>query len=561
MKTREELEKISIKNLRVLARQLGVTYITRYKKPELIEKIMEKIQEKQSSSSNTSLSSTQENGQVNAKEQTPTSSPIKETNVHTSQANETQKQSTIKSKNKRKRIRISQKEFKNQKPTQKNSEQGGNEKTEEKAKMDSSSPTMLNEEEKSIETEGKKPEEVKKEVVEQQKDKPQQETPTIQIKEEDLYFEGFGVLEIIQEKRYGLLRSPYYNYLASPDDTYVSYQLIQEYGLKTGDTIEGIMRLPKNGERYYALVSIKKINGKPPEEIKKRIDFSHLTPLFPTEKFNLSSYVDPLYPDNSLRIVDLFSPIGKGQRGLIVAPPKSGKTILLRKIANAIAQNHPEVYLIVLLIDERPEEVTEMQRNVNAEVIASTFDCPAEQHLRVADMVLEKAKRLAEVGHDVVIMLDSITRLARAHNTVVPASGKILTGGVDAYALTKPKRFFGSARKLEEGGSLTILATALIETGSRMDEVIFEEFKGTGNMELVLDRKIANKRIYPAIDLLASGTRHEEKLISPQELTRIWLLRKVMSEMTPTEAIEFINSQMDKTRSNEEFLMAIGQTI
>jgi len=412
MATREDLEKVSIKKLRVMAKELGVTYITRYKKPELIEKMLEKMQEKEGSRSvqeEKEMEHVVDDGvRENAEEQ-----------IHTP--------SVKKKKRKRKRILVQQQNGVPQ-PT-------SDTRVESQSEIPSSSPAKEDKEERS--------QEVKAEV----------ESPPVRIQEEDLYFEGSGVLEIIPEKRYGLLRSPYYNYLASPDDTYVSLQLIQAYGLKTGDTIEGIMRLPKNGERYYALVSVKKVNGRSPEAIRNRIDFNHLTPLFPTERFHLSSYVDPLYPDNSLRIVDLFAPIGKGQRGLIVAPPKSGKTILLRKIANAIAQNHPEVYLIVLLIDERPEEVTEMQRNVKAEVIASTFDCPAEQHVRVADMVLEKAKRLAEAGHDVVIMLDSITRLARAHNTVVPASGKILTGGVDAYALTKPKRFFGSARKLEEGGS------------------------------------------------------------------------------------------------------------
>lgn len=364
-----------------------------------------------------------------------------------------------------------------------------------------------------------------------------------------------GVLEILDEG-YGFLRSPEYNYLPSPDDIYVSPSQIKLFALKTGDTIHGAIRPPKEGERFFALLKVNSINGRPHEHVRDRIYFDHLTPLFPSEKFkfDLPSNRD----DVSLRVLDLFAPIGKGQRGLIVAQPKTGKTVLLQKIANAIAFNHPEVYLIVLLIDERPEEVTDMSRNVNAEVIASTFDEPAERHVQVAKIVLEKAKRLVECGHDVVILLDSITRLARAHNAVAPASGKILTGGVDAYALHKPKRFFGAARKVEEGGSLTILATALIDTGSKMDEVIFEEFKGTGNMELQLDRKLANRRIYPAIDVVSSGTRHEDLLISPKILPRIWLLRKLLSEMTSLEAMEFLQERVRQAKTNEDFLMSMN---
>jgi transcription termination factor Rho len=364
-----------------------------------------------------------------------------------------------------------------------------------------------------------------------------------------------GVLEILDEG-YGFLRSPEYNYLPSPDDIYVSPSQIKLFALKTGDTIHGAIRPPKEGERFFALLKVNSINGRPHEHVRDRIYFDHLTPLFPSEKFKLD--MPSNRDDVSLRILDLFAPIGKGQRGLIVAQPKTGKTVLLQKIANAIAFNHPEVYLIVLLIDERPEEVTDMSRNVNAEVIASTFDEPAERHVQVAKIVLEKAKRLVECGHDVVILLDSITRLARAHNAVAPASGKILTGGVDAYALHKPKRFFGAARKVEEGGSLTILATALIDTGSKMDEVIFEEFKGTGNMELQLDRRLANRRIYPAIDVVSSGTRHEDLLISPKILPRIWLLRKLLSEMTPIEAMEFLQERVRQAKTNEDFLMSMN---
>ena len=366
-----------------------------------------------------------------------------------------------------------------------------------------------------------------------------------------------GVLEVIPEG-YGFLRSSEYNYLPSPDDIYVSPSQIKLFGLKTGDTVYGQIRPPKEGERYFALLKVENINGRPPEEVRDRIYFDHLTPLFPDQRFILADEDDKGSKDLSLRIIDLFSPIGKGQRGLIVAQPKTGKTVLLQKIANAIAKNHPEAYLIILLIDERPEEVTDMARNVNAEVIASTFDEPAERHVQVASIVLAKAKRMVECGHDVVILLDSITRLARAHNTNMPASGKILSGGVDANALHKPKRFFGAARNIEHGGSLTILATALIDTGSKMDEVIFEEFKGTGNMELQLDRKLANRRIYPAIDVTASGTRREDLLLDPADISRIWVLRKFMADMNPIEGMEFLRERMQNTMDNDEFLMSMN---
>ena len=366
-----------------------------------------------------------------------------------------------------------------------------------------------------------------------------------------------GVLEVIPEG-YGFLRSSEYNYLSSPDDIYVSPSQIKLFGLKTGDTVFGQIRPPKEGERYFALLKVESINGQPPEKVRDRILFDHLTPLFPDERFKLSDSGTSRKDDLSLRIIDIFSPIGKGQRGLIVAQPKTGKTILLQKVANAIASSHPEAYLIILLIDERPEEVTDMDRNVDGEVIASTFDEPADRHVQVASIVLEKAKRMVECGHDVVILLDSITRLARAHNTAMPASGKILSGGVDANALHKPKRFFGAARNIEHGGSLTILATALIETGSKMDEVIFEEFKGTGNMELQLDRKLANRRIYPAIDVTASGTRREDLLMDSNDITRIWVLRKFMADMNPIEGMEFLRGKMQNTRNNEEFLLSMN---
>lgn len=362
-----------------------------------------------------------------------------------------------------------------------------------------------------------------------------------------------GVLEIVQEG-YGFLRSSDYNYLTSPDDIYVSQSQIKLFGLKTGDTVHGIIRPPKEGEKYFPLVKVIEINGRSPEYIRDRVPFDHLTPLFPDEKFNITGRSSNI----SARVVDMFAPIGKGQRGLIVAQPKTGKTVLLKDIANAIAANHPEVYMIILLIDERPEEVTDMARSVNAEVISSTFDEPAERHVRVANMVLEKAKRLVECGHDVVILLDSITRLARAYNTVAPASGKVLSGGVDANALHKPKRFFGAARNIEEGGSLTILATALTDTGSKMDDVIFEEFKGTGNMELQLDRKLSNRRIYPAVDIIASSTRREDLLLDKGVMDKIWILRNYLNGMNSVEAMEFVKDRLIKTNSNEEFLISMG---
>ena len=363
-----------------------------------------------------------------------------------------------------------------------------------------------------------------------------------------------GVLDIMQDG-YGFLRSSDYNYLSSPDDIYVSQSQIRLFGLKTGDTVLGNVRPPKEGEKYFPLIKVNKINGLDPQVVRDRVAFEHLTPLFPDEKFNLAERQSNI----STRIIDLFSPIGKGQRGMIVAQPKTGKTMLLKDIANAIAANHPEVYQIVLLIDERPEEVTDMQRNVRGEVVASTFDKEATEHVRVANIVLEKAKRLVECGHDVVILLDSITRLARAYNTVQPASGKVLSGGVDANALHKPKRFFGAARNIEKGGSLSIIATALTETGSKMDEVIFEEFKGTGNMELQLDRRISNRRIFPAIDLVSSSTRRDDLLHDENTVQRLWILRKYLADMNPIEAMEFMEQRIRQTRDNNEFLMTMNQ--
>ncbi|WP_369769420.1 transcription termination factor Rho [Flavobacterium sp. WC2416] len=377
------------------------------------------------------------------------------------------------------------------------------------------------------------------------------------FRDSDFEFDGIieseGVLEMMPDG-YGFLRSSDYNYLASPDDIYLSTSQIRLFGLKTGDTVKGVVRPPKEGEKFFPLVRVLKINGHDPQVVRDRVSFEHLTPVFPSEKFNLAERQSTI----STRIIDLFSPIGKGQRGMIVAQPKTGKTMLLKEIANAIAANHPEVYLIVLLIDERPEEVTDMQRSVRGEVIASTFDREPQEHVKIANIVLEKAKRLVECGHDVVILLDSITRLARAYNTVQPASGKVLSGGVDANALQKPKRFFGAARNVENGGSLSIIATALTETGSKMDEVIFEEFKGTGNMELQLDRKIANKRIFPAIDLTSSSTRRDDMLLDEKTLQRMWIMRKYLSDMNPVEAMSFINDRFRQTKNNEEFLISMN---
>jgi transcription termination factor Rho len=369
----------------------------------------------------------------------------------------------------------------------------------------------------------------------------------------DAIIESEGVLDIMQDG-YGFLRSSDYNYLSSPDDIYVSQSQIRLFGLKTGDTVLGHVRPPKEGEKYFPLIKVSKINGQSPNVVRDRVSFEHLTPLFPQEKFTLAEKQSTI----STRIMDLFSPIGKGQRGMIVSQPKTGKTMLLKDVANAIAANHPEVYQMILLIDERPEEVTDMQRNVRGEVIASTFDKEAHEHVKIANIVLEKAKRLVECGHDVVILLDSITRLARAYNTVQPASGKILSGGVDANALHKPKRFFGAARNIENGGSLTIIATALTETGSKMDEVIFEEFKGTGNMELQLDRKISNRRIFPAIDLTSSSTRRDDILLDANTIQRMWVMRKYLADMNPVEAMEFINDRFKQTRNNEEFLISMN---
>lgn len=434
--------------------------------------------------------------------------------------------------------------------------------TTEQVEIDSTkeqNPEQNQEQNKPVEnTQQQKPEQKNNQHQNQKNNKPKFTVNVPAEKEKSFDFEevleGIGTLEILADG-YGFLRSPDYNYLSSPDDIYVSQSQIKLFGLKTGDTVKGSIRPPKEGEKYFPLVRVLQINGRSPEYVRDRVPFEHLVPLFPDEKFNLTTGKNDTL---STRMVDLFSPIGKGQRGLIVAQPKTGKTVLLKEIANAISANHPEVFMIVLLIDERPEEVTDMARSVKAEVISSTFDEPAERHVKVAAMVHEKAKRMVECGQDVVILLDSITRLARAYNTVSPASGKVLSGGVDANALHKPKRFFGAARNIENGGSLTIIATALTETGSKMDEVIFEEFKGTGNMELQLDRKLSNKRIFPAVDIMASSTRRDDLLLDKDTLNRMWVLRRYLADMNSMEAMEFLKERLERTENNEEFLLSMN---
>lgn len=433
-------------------------------------------------------------------------------------------------------------------------------------KVESNEPVVLTNEETTVSSDAVEKTEQEQQGAQERKEQHQkfkqphhQHNQQRQPKQEDLYnFDGIvvseGVLEIMPDG-YGFLRSSDYNYLNSPDDIYVSQSQIKLFGLKTGDTVLGSIRPPKEGEKYFPLIKVEKINGREPAYVRDRVPFDYLTPLFPYEKFKLTGHPQS---NMSTRIFDLVTPIGKGQRALIVAQPKTGKTVLLKDIANAIAANHPETYLIILLIDERPEEVTDMARSVKAEVVASTFDEPADRHVKIANIVLEKAKRMVECGHDVCILLDSITRLARAYNTVQPASGKVLSGGVDANALHKPKRFFGAARKIENGGSLTIIATALTETGSKMDEVIFEEFKGTGNSEIQLDRKIANKRVYPAIDIVASSTRRDDLLVDKETQQRVWILRKHLSDMNPVEAMDFLKDRMKNTQTNEEFLIAMN---
>ncbi len=576
----EELNKMVKADLNKVASELGVPYYSKYSKEDLIELIMEyqiemesqglatkgsaslddinqgsskaptgeeKVQSGEDKDSPSHDNSFDEQS-TSVEDKTERSSAIK--GEDTRSTNQTEEEQTSK-RRKRKRI-IKKKDSEEENQTGNKVEQGGNgsKPLDKEEEMANNQETVATEQEKNSQAvkEGSKSGEKEKppEEIHVTKEKVKSPPPNFDF---DGVIQNEGILEIIQDG-YGFLRSADYNYMSSPDDIYVSPSQIKLFGLKTGDTILGSIRPPKEGEKYFALIRLESINGRPPNEVRDRSAFEHLTPLFPQEKFKLKSRPDRY----STRIMDLFAPIGKGQRGLVVSQPKTGKTLLLQQIANVVAENHPETYMIILLIDERPEEVTDMARNVNGEVISSTFDEPAERHVKVANLVLEKAKRMVECGHDVMILLDSITRLARAFNTVSPASGKVLSGGVDSNALHKPKRFFGAARNMEAGGSLTILSTALIDTGSRMDEVIFEEFKGTGNMELQLDRKLSNKRIYPAIDIPASSTRREELLLDKYTLQRTWILRKHLSDMTSEEAVNFLLDRLKETDDNEEFL-------
>jgi transcription termination factor Rho len=545
-----ELKAKKLTDLQVIAKSIGLTKISQLKKLDLVYQILDKQASTPSVTKNTTITEEKPKADKPKRKRVTKKTqdePAKVT-VDNTEPKEApvQKKPTIKKPVKKetvKEVKVQvdktdevKKEVKDQKPATNNNQQRSNNKNQ---------PRNNN----------------------QQKGKNQQNNKSNnnrnhnksgnRYRDPDFEFDGIieseGVLEMMPDG-YGFLRSSDYNYLSSPDDIYVSQSQIKLFGLKTGDTVRGNVRPPKEGEKYFPLIRVSKINGLNPNIVRDRVSFEHLTPLFPQEKFNLAERGSSL----STRIIDLFSPIGKGQRGMIVAQPKTGKTMLLKDVANAIAKNHPEVYQIVLLIDERPEEVTDMQRSVRGEVVASTFDEPADKHVRVANIVLEKAKRLVECGHDVVILLDSITRLARAYNTVAPASGKILSGGIDANALHKPKRFFGAARNIEGGGSLTIIATALTETGSKMDEVIFEEFKGTGNMELQLDRNISNRRIYPAIDLIKSSTRRDDLLLDDKTVQRMWVLRKYLADMNPIEAMEFINDRIKFSKNNDEFLISMN---
>ncbi len=534
-----KLEKMALEELQSIASEMKIARISSFSKDELIYEILEKQaatdileekKEKQTSKKKRARITVKKEINIVAKEQ---QMPEKEEMLEVEEKKEIQEESPKKTKQK----------------TKKQKQEVAKEQSENSLKEPKNKPKEKSEKEQTSE---------KKQISEiatQTEEQKETVTPKKQFYDFENILSGSGTLEMMPDG-YGFLRSSDYNYFSSPDDIYVSQSQIKLFGLKTGDYVEGSIRLPKEGEKYFALVKVEKINGRTPEYVRDRVPFEHLTPIFPDEKFNLTKgHNDSI----SLRVVDLFAPIGKGQRGLIVAQPKTGKTMLLKDIANAIADNHPEVYMIILLIDERPEEVTDMERSVKAEVIASTFDEPAEKHVKVANIVHEKAKRLVECGHDVVILLDSITRLARAYNTVQPASGKVLSGGVDANALQKPKRFFGAARNVENGGSLTIIATALTETGSKMDEVIFEEFKGTGNMELQLDRKLANRRLFPAVDVTLSSTRRDDLLQDEETRNKMWILRShTLADMNSIEAMELIKIRMQRTRSNEEFLISMN---
>ncbi|WP_299107311.1 transcription termination factor Rho [uncultured Tenacibaculum sp.] len=545
-----ELKAKKLAELQAIAKKIGLTKFSQLKKLDLVYKILDAQAESSPKEVETKKEEKPKRKRIVKKAETkekpqPKQEPVKEKKVETAEKKEerpVQKEKPVK------KERVVQKEKVAQKDTQEvkkkdTSEQKPQQQSQQKQQQQNKQRNQHHNKQRQHHN--------------KQNGKNYQHKSGNKYRDPDFEFDGIieseGVLEMMPDG-YGFLRSSDYNYLSSPDDVYVSQSQIKLFGLKTGDTVRGNVRPPKEGEKYFPLIRVSKINGLNPNIVRDRVSFEHLTPLFADEKFNLAQKGSSL----STRIIDLFSPIGKGQRGMIVAQPKTGKTMLLKDVANAIAANHPEVYQIVLLIDERPEEVTDMQRSVRGEVVASTFDEPADKHVRVANIVLEKAKRLVECGHDVVILLDSITRLARAYNTVAPASGKILSGGIDANALHKPKRFFGAARNIENGGSLTIIATALTETGSKMDEVIFEEFKGTGNMELQLERNIANRRIYPAIDLIKSSTRRDDLLLDDKTVQRMWVLRKYLADMNPIEAMEFIQDRIKTSLNNEEFLISMN---
>ena len=570
----KELESKKLSDLRVIAQTLGIENAESLKKSEIINQLNQmSIQSDPSETSSQEEATTVKRVRKtvinkNDTEEIQTSTTIDDTTSKEAVENQVQKRGrrkitedskveTTENTSEEKTINPSESTLEAERPQRRPQHQHQNQ----NQRNDQNRPQHNNNRNNNQENRPQRPQHQHNNQNPNQTNNPNQQVAKPEEKEEEIRYDlagivsAEGVLEVIQEG-FGFLRSSDYNYLPSPDDVYVSQSQIKFYGLKTGDTVKGTIRPPKEGEKFFPLVKVDSINGRHPSYIRDRVPFQYLTPLFPNEKFKLTGHKDE---SMSTRIMDLFAPIGKGQRGMIVAQPKTGKTMLLKDVANAIAANHPEVYLIVLLIDERPEEVTDMARSVKAEVVASTFDEPAERHVKVANIVLEKAKRMVECGHDVCILLDSITRLARAYNTVSPASGKVLSGGVDANALHKPKRFFGAARKIENGGSLSIIATALTETGSKMDEVIFEEFKGTGNMELQLDRKIANRRIFPAIDITASSTRRDDLLVKKEVLQRVYLLRRHIADMNPVEAMEFLKSQMDNTLSNEEFLASMNR--
>jgi len=574
----QELDQKKVVDLRAIAKELGIKKIDKFKKKELIYEIIDKeaIQESKKTLETPKPEKKQVKRPVSKKvepKKAEETKPIEESKtIEETKADTKPAEPKLVKRKPTQRKLVEQKLLEKRaekKLVEKKTEEKSEKKTDEKISTSDKQPEkrtpIIKKPNKPLyEKKGKEPHKQQKQHTKRDFDKKRdnkENKPQIENKKQvfdpsyefDPIISNTGVLETMPDG-YGFLRSPDYNYFNSPDDVYVSQSQIKLFGLKTGDTITGKIRPPKESEKYFPLIKVEEINGRSPETIRDRIPFEHLTPLFPDEKFNLTEKGSTL----STRVIDLFSPIGKGQRGLIVAQPKTGKTVLLKEIANAIAANHPEVYMIILLVDERPEEVTDMERSVDAEVVASTFDQPAERHVKVAQMVLQKAKRLVECGHDVVILLDSITRLARAYNTVSPPSGKVLSGGVEANALHKPKRFFGAARNIENGGSLSIIATALIETGSKMDEVIFEEFKGTGNMELQLDRRLSNKRIYPAVDVNASGTRREDLLYSKDILNKTYILRNYLSDMNPVEAMKFMKDRLERTRDNAEFFITMN---